>query len=366
MTMDLYELFSLPDVALPKNRTENAPFDRYLGGLFSEYINSLAKLNASDPLSEAVRMSLPQIESLAVGVRESVCEYLKGFPHAAYDKLKQAIAGCEGALSSLMIQVGTNSGMREFERLYRIRIGKLESFSRGDLFHVPFELRNRVSSQRFSIPGLPSLYLSGSLWACWEEMKRPDFHTFQASRFRYHQPASILDFGFRPEYLATLRDSKLLGLEVLSSYAICWPLIAACSIRVYAPEMPFIPEYIVPQLLLQWLGNETALDGLRYFSTRIRQDRYDAWAAMNYVFPVKEQAATGYCPKLQGKFYLSAPCAWSILTSAMFVDIPFSPQPWSIAVNEDRFVAYSDTDFYKCEHKLEGLPCKDVTGRLTM
>jgi hypothetical protein len=38
--------------------------------------------------------------------------------------------------------------MQEYERLYRVRIGRLDKFERGDLFHVPFELRHRVSTQR--------------------------------------------------------------------------------------------------------------------------------------------------------------------------------------------------------------------------
>ena len=73
-------------------------------------------------------------------------------------------------------------------------------------------------------------------------------------------------------------------------------------------------------------------------------------------------ATDGYCRKLQDKFFLTAPSAWSMLTSADFSDVPFAPDDWSIAVNEDKFVKYFHTDFSKCEHKLEGLACKDVAG----
>lgn len=337
--------------------------DAYLKKIFSEYLTLLRSLNGTDELSLSVKGSIPIVESLALGIRNSVSEYLKGFPHAAYDKLKQAIEGLGGALKPLMIETGDTQEMRFFERLYRIRVGKLDSFSRGDLFHVPFELRHLVSSQRFSISGLPSLYLSGSLWACWEELNRPDFHTIQASRYRYQSSARLLDFGFKPHYLARLRDYSLLSPEVLTAYAVCWPLIAACSVRVSAPGKPFIPEYIVPQLLLQWVRNETDLDGLRYSSTRT-QENLRPWPAMNYVFPVQKQAASGYCLKLQKKFALTAPCSWSILTSSDFVDVPMSPDDWEINLNEDRSVAYYNTDFQKCEQKLEGLACRSVDGKV--
>lgn len=360
--MDLYDLFALPSSSLPKTRNDGGPFGEYLGSIFTEYIASLERLNDTEPLSRAVKDARPTVEKFASWIRRSVEEYFKGYPHAAYDKLRRALFHLDGALEPLLMRAGDNPAMRQYERLYRIRPGKLSSFTRGDLFHVPFQSRHLVTTKRYSIPGLPSLYLSGSIWACWEELRRPDFDTVQVSRFRYHQPVTILDFGFRPEYVGRLRGSKLLTGDVLIAYAICWPLLAACSVRAFVPEMPFIPEYVVSQLLLQWLRNQKRIDGLRYFSTRIEQQQHDPWAAMNYVFPVQKQASTGYCPELQKKFFLSAPCSWSLLTISDFVDVPFTPDNWAIGVNEDRSVAYFNTEFFKCEHKLEGLACKNVAG----
>ena len=238
----------------------------------------------------------------------------------------------------------------------------MAELTRGGLFHVPFELRHKIASKRYSISGLPSLYLSGSIWACWEEMQRPDFHTIQLSRFRYSKPAKILDFGFRPSSIAQFRaqNSSLLSDAEVTSYVICWPLIAACSVCAYLPGMPFIPEYIVPQLLLQWIRSESSLDGLRYFSTKINQDRHSPWAAMNYVFPVQEQVASGYCPKLKDKFVLTSPASWSILTNSDFSGVPMEVPGWSIPVNEDYSVKYSHTEFFKCERKLDDMPCAAV------
>jgi hypothetical protein len=360
--MDLYNLFALASSSLPKTRENGGPFGDYLESIFEEYRISLSELDDTDPSCKAVKDARSTVEKLASGIRDSVDQYLKGFPHAAYDKLRRAILRLGTALDPLLIQGGDDPAMRRYERLYRIRPGKLSSFTRGDSFHVPFQLRHLVTTQRYSIPGLPSLYLSGSIWACWEELRRPDFDSLQISRFRYHLPLKILDFGFRPEYIGRLRGSTLLANEVLVAYAICWPLLAACSVRVYAPGMPFVPEYIVPQLLLQWLRNQKHLDGLRYFSTRIEQQHHDPWAAMNYVFPVQSQAPEGYCSVLQKKFFLTAPCSWSLLTISDFVDVPFNPDNWHIGVNEDRSVPYFNTEFFKCEHKLEGLACKSVAG----
>ena len=364
--MDLYELFALPNSSLPKTRDKDGPINDYLQCIFEEYIASLNSLDDADALCATVKNAMPTVEKLASGIRASVDQYLSGFPHSAFDKLRRALRQLGPALDPLLIQVGWDPAMRVYERLYRVRLGKLSAYSRGDLFHVPFEKRHVVATQRYSIPGLPSLYLSGSIWACWEELRRPDFHSMQISRFRYHRPVRVLDLGFRPQYLSRLRGSTLLSDDVLVAYAICWPLLAACSVRVFAPGRSFIQEYIVPQLLLQWLRNYKNVDGLRYFSTGIDQQYHDPWAAMNYVFPVQTQACTGHCSTLQENFFLTAPSSWSLLTASDFVDVAFTPDNWHIGINEDRTVPYFNTEFFKCEHKLEGLSCKNVAGTVEM
>jgi hypothetical protein len=197
------------------------------------------------------------------------------------------------------------------------------------------------------------------LWVCWEELQRPDFHSLQVARFRYAEPVALLDFGFRPNVVGQLLRSKstLFDAATTTSYLICWPLIAACSVRVFYPGTPFKPEYIVPQLLLEYLRNEMMLDGLRYFSTRIDQNEHSPWAAMNYVFPVQEQAPKGVCPKLREKFSLTAPAPWSMLERVASANVPMELDGWGIRVTEDYSVPYFDTEFFKCEHKLEGLDC---------
>lgn len=364
--MNLSELLGSSSATLPDHRTDKrsttVTFDGFLRNLFDEYLHCVDQLEDIPSTSKGVRMAASSIADLASGLVESVAHYLRGFPHAAYEKLRSTLTGVNGWLEPLELAVGISPAQIGEERLYRIRVGKMDVFKRGDLFHVPFHERHKVKSQRYSISGLPSLYLSGSLWACWEEMQRPDFHAIQMSRFRYSAPSKILDFGFRPSVVPFLHDMNFIDDQQIMRYAICWPLIAACSIRASYPEMPFIPEYIIPQLLLQWVRNETNLDGIRYFSTKINQDAHSPWAAMNYVFPVQDQASAGYCSKLQGKFCLTAPCAWSMLTSSSFPGPPIQPDDWTIPVNEDAPVKYFNTTFFECERKLEGLPCLGVDG----
>ena len=67
---------------------------------------------------------------------------------------------------------------------YRIRIHKTNfTLSQQEFFHIPFNLRGKVKTQRFSIPGFPSLYLGTTIYVCWEELNRPNINEFQANFF---------------------------------------------------------------------------------------------------------------------------------------------------------------------------------------
>lgn len=49
-------------------------------------------------------------------------------------------------------------------------------------------------------------------------------------------------------------------------YICTYPLRAACSIAVEHPNSSFVEEYIIPQLLLQWVLEDGYFDGIRYES----------------------------------------------------------------------------------------------------
>ena len=48
-------------------------------------------------------------------------------------------------------------------------------YTKEEMFHIPYELRHKVTNQRYSVSGLPCLYLGSSTYLCWEELERPDY-----------------------------------------------------------------------------------------------------------------------------------------------------------------------------------------------
>lgn len=49
------------------------------------------------------------------------------------------------------------------------------------MLHLPFPMRGKTGNYRFSIPGIPSLYLGNSSYACWLELGRPAEYKFNVS-----------------------------------------------------------------------------------------------------------------------------------------------------------------------------------------
>jgi hypothetical protein len=364
--VDIIDFFNSDVVDLPKQRPDG-DFEGFLQQMFSIFLTEAGRLTGGDPVTKGVIAAIPQMATLCQSVKAAVSMYYNGFPHGAYEQLDQGIKAIQPHLDRLASNPNIEPSL---QHLYRVRLGTLAKFSRTDLFHIPFNLRHRVTTKRYSISGLPSLYLGGSLWVCWEEMGRPDFGRMHVAQFRAADGANIqtLDFGYRPAIIAALINANQQKLnaggdltDFVISQAVCWPLIAACSIKVLRPgdpdaPSPFIPEYVVPQLLLQWVRNKTSYDGLRYFSTRIEQHVQDPTVLMNYVFPVRTNAATGHCTLLRQKLILTDPIAWPVLRQAGLPSHHHRNPCWDMNLAEGVNVSYIHTDFWDCESKLGLFP----------
>ena len=195
----------------------------------------------------------------------------------------------------------------------------------------------------------------------------------------------MLDFQFSPHQIwrifealsegtphATDRSSeeKLkthFSVDFLKSYAYCWPLIAACSIKREQRIGSFVPEFIIPQFLLQWVAQEGRVDGIRYFSVRTPTVGNHLLAHSNCVFPVKTVSSKGHCTELKKVFALTEPISWEALTAVNFGtrslithkdSNAFAP----IKLNKDLDLQYSQTDFF-CRTRPAKYAAKRGTSR---
>ena len=237
------------------------------------------------------------------GVITALVEYYNGNPFKSYEQIHKILGEYNKypRIKNVLIPQGSN--------LYRIR-AKNENYPlpRKELFHIPFELRGKVQSQRYSIPGFPTLYLSNSVYVCWEELERPDIDDIQASLFKSNTDLTVLDFmrpdSYRLKYANLPIDKELLD------YLMIWPLIMASSVKVDGKRDFFKPEYIIPQLILQWVKENENVDGIRYFSNNVDINGGTQGEFYNIAIPVKQNKSEGYCDKLKELFTMTE--VWSL------------------------------------------------------
>ncbi len=177
------------------------------------------------------------------------------------------------------------------------------------MFHIPFELRNKVSTQRYSIPGFPSLYLGRTIYICWEELNRPSIDKIQAIRYKNVKTLKLLDLT------PPLRESD--DIQELYRFFMTFPLIMACSVKVKDSSDTFKPEYIITQLLLQWIRNNDKLDGIQYKSTHISTKVFNENTELiNLVLPLKTNTEAGICSDLASHFETTKVISWNLLQFA--------------------------------------------------
>lgn len=171
------------------------------------------------------------------------------------------------------------SGAFQREEYYRIR-GICEDngfpLERKELFHIPHHKNFLVGTERYSMPGHPCLYLASQAELAWYECGKPT--KFAIAKFDIPQEENnylkFIDFS---EKLMPLKHSFFCWFhnekdeiedirKYLLKYLYTYPLRAACSVTVEHPRSKFIEEYVMPQLLLQWVVKDKDFDGIRYES----------------------------------------------------------------------------------------------------
>lgn len=319
-----------PRFGLPM-RWDGQDFEKTLSKLFEEYTEALTVAGRDDGQEKHhldILIDLSEIRGLSDALLRCVKEYHRGFPATAFEIVDTVMT----ELMKAPLKVYQKSGALEpieSDRLHLFRLRKMgdgAKHPRSDLFHVPSCARSMISTCRYSIAGYPSLYLTTSVELGKEEIGKASgdvlVSRFKLMRRQEELNIRVLELGIRPQDFdeeriedrdrnAWSKDLSRINFKdpsIRASYLRWYPLIAACSFVRANKKSPFASEYIIPQLLMQWVrrqvhGNE--LMGIRYFSCasiRAAELGYD------YVFPVSNtDYAAGYCTVLRNAFQLTEP-----------------------------------------------------------
>lgn len=315
------ELFHLP----LKRKKED--FYQDLHNLFDGYRTTLKEILIDEEMIE--------MKKLCDGILESLKQYHNGLPHKAYGSFEKLMRILEKRGNQLVVfQKSSRDSLFDFDdplRLYRVRKLTEEgttTYERKDIFHTPFSLREKISTCRYSISGYPCLYLGTSLELCAKEIENDSEGLEIASRFKMNRNINangnvnirVLNLGIKPQdFHFKHNDVYLRGNSINDSfqrkYLLWYPLIAACSFMSKNKKNPYSPEYVIPQLLMQWARGRYAnssrhseLIGIRYFSCA---SVASSELGFNYVFPVSGQTEgdpdAEHCYVLRNAFLLTQP-----------------------------------------------------------
>lgn len=163
---------------------------------------------------------------------------------------------------------------------YRARMGK-ECFEYKEMLHIPFNMRSKIETCRFSIPGVPCLYLATTSYGAWIELRKPECEKFNVSLFKLPKDLKVLNLCIFQDYINGLSS---LGVDekeykAVINYLEFFPLIIATSFIISEDNRKFKSEYIISQLVMQ-SAKELGIDGVAYLSKR-EKDQFAYPIAVN-------------------------------------------------------------------------------------
>lgn len=315
-----------------------------LKSLFDHYVKRLEDLSSKYTTSKtATNNILNNIKTICNHLKKSIKYYLNGFPAKAYTEFEN-VMNILTKPSSIFYQENASKQFEDFNRnplkLFRVvGVDDIKNYPRSRVFHTPYNLRSKVSTSRYSIAGYPSLYLGTSLELCCEEIKYNPYQgyglaaMFQIARPIVHINVRVVELGIKPQdfinleyyqsYDRYISNDTLKSNNTQQDYLLWYPLIAACSFIRTNKKDAFAPEYIIPQLLMQWVRDEMhrkdvqyskdnpiyqhELIGIRYFSCASKRMSN---MGFNYVFPTSGTLISPtlqYCSVLTNSFLLTKP-----------------------------------------------------------
>lgn len=173
---------------------------------------------------------------------------------------------------------------REALTFFRCRTGKFQK--QEELYPLSSSMLSFCSAQRYSLAGIPCLYLATTTYCCWMEIGRPE--EFSASSYKPTESGKklrILNLAF------SQRQMHNLGKDSRAAYLL-FPLVMAVSVAVKNPraDANFRPEYTISHLVMRCLS-EFGIDGVAYCSSRI-DDVLGFPHTINLAIPVFDETKT--------------------------------------------------------------------------
>lgn len=322
----IIENLDLTHFHVPNDQADSSYFPDYLKELLSNYIGYYEKhLVEKIDITYASLFNSPEFNALGV-IKDFSDIINKTIEYYFQGRVSDASSYFFKALDLILLENQDKDSklfttINQGRTFYRARKNEGNAFLREELFHIKFDLRHTVSTNRYSIPGFPALYLGGSTYVCWEEFNQHRFRDLFFVRVKNEVDLNVFSIQRLEDFIEenTALTDELTQHKNLIRYLITFPLTLACTVKVKEVNGSFKPEYIIPQLLSEYVSRKSNIDGIKFLSTKVDYSKIKKIDAYNYVFPVKKIEKENYCPILSKSFELSEP------TSIELEEIRYNP-----------------------------------------
>ena len=296
---------NIHDFILPLHISNENIFIECLFGKVGYYIKRFKELQNYPNLSNYKT----QIENAIVSIQQQTSEIkdifnllLIGRTADAKEKMDYLLAS---SLSVLITPINKSNAFcnnffskndYELDKLYLFRgriVEPYKSLPAEDMYHIPLNNRGMVGSYRFSIPGVPCLYMASNSYVVWQEMSKPHIDELAISALRIDDDLlynNIIDltlpiyafFDALTDEKSQVRTDKSIIEKIINSF-VAIPIIVACSVVCddNSHKRNFIVEYAFPQLIIQYFADN--LVGVAYNSNKINSN---GLPASNLAIPI--------------------------------------------------------------------------------
>lgn len=311
----LKKKFTLKSFSFPLKSQGTLSYYQTLKRGFEIFEDKIIKLNSNDIIISRIQSEYENIEANNKKILQIISSYLLGKSGKAFDILEDLMESDFYKVKIEYLIQKDNSFANGDSKLIRIRSSKEQLTNREQMFHIPFSKRHLVANQRFSIAGLPCLYLGSSIYVCWLELGRKDFGELWVSGYQSQSNFKLLNLAYDISTIINQLENKEIDSEQFINYFCLWPLVMASTFQVKYPNAPFHEEYIIPSLLLQWITFKNKnIVGLKYASTKLENYDYPSFG-INYVFPpIEITDEYDFCPSLRERFKLTNPLSWELMS----------------------------------------------------
>lgn len=271
-------------------------------------------LKAMEPENKFIKYS-PKVREICDGLIDCINEYLKDSPQKAYNRFDKII---NDNFDNEVNFYDLSFWMNGRGNLYRaVSVDDNKKYGRDRCFHVPYNMREKVSTSRFSIPGHPTLYLSDNIQLCCEESNGSGnkliarFHV-DTSKAMFGPEMKVVDLSLQIEDLIGIINqfpNQRATLKYIIGYIMRMPIQIACSFIRANRNTPFAVEYVIPQILMQWIKEDNDKDNIVGIKYKSCYNKVCSSLGNNYAFPSsgEKRENSNFCPILADGFLMTLP-----------------------------------------------------------